>query len=245
MTGLLCAFPECELSAVTKFLCDGHYQQRKNQNPLRPLQKRGPNCSVEGCDKPYEAKGYCWKHYGRWRAGKDPLASSRKDPSIIEEDKGHLVVHLGGKWAEQEGGAVALISLEDHDLVHGRSWWMTADGYVETKIEGTGISLHRLLLRLRTGDPRQGDHIDGNPLNNQRDNLRIVTFEQNMQNKKTWGKSGHRNIYQHPRTKVYRVLVRKDGKLHSGGRHKYLKDAKVAAKALRAKLFTHHNESRT
>lgn len=31
-------------------------------------------CSIEGCGKPYEAKGYCVKHYTRWRTHGDPLA---------------------------------------------------------------------------------------------------------------------------------------------------------------------------
>ncbi len=26
-------------------------------------------CSVEGCKRPYRAKGYCNVHYGKWRRG--------------------------------------------------------------------------------------------------------------------------------------------------------------------------------
>lgn len=32
-------------------------------------------CSVEGCDRPHNAKGYCPMHYGRWRAHGDPLVT--------------------------------------------------------------------------------------------------------------------------------------------------------------------------
>ncbi len=30
-------------------------------------------CSVEGCDKPHSAKGYCGKHYRKWLRYGDPL----------------------------------------------------------------------------------------------------------------------------------------------------------------------------
>lgn len=50
--------------------------------------------------------------------------------------------------------------------------------------EGTGqqIALHRLIIGAREGDVV--DHKDLNPLNNQRENLRICTTAQNLYNKK-------------------------------------------------------------
>jgi hypothetical protein len=44
------------------------------------------------------------------------------------------------------------------------------------------VSLHRLLLDVLESDVLV-DHIDGNPLNNQRANLRIATRQQNAQNR--------------------------------------------------------------
>jgi hypothetical protein len=121
---------------------------------------------------------------------------------------------------------------------------MNSGGYVEGKPEGVKQTLHRYLLGLVLGDPLQGDHIDGDTLNNRRENLRIVTYEQNMQNKKPWGKSGHRGVYYEAKKDLYRVIVTHKGKRHSGGRHKKLEDAIAAAQALRDRLFTHHNEER-
>jgi hypothetical protein len=244
MRGKHCAFPTCSEPAVTKFLCDGHYQQKRSGSPLTPLQRRGGACQVHGCTSAYMAKGYCAKHYDRWRLKGDPLARTRKDPSLIESRGDHLAVVLTGKWAVAEG-AKALVSLEDHSLVVGKSWWMNPDGYaVGRDTEGHHVGMHRVILGLAHGNPLQGDHENGDRLDNRRGNLRACTQAQNAQNKKVWGSSGHRNIYQHSRTKVYRVAVRKDGKLHYGGRHKDIGDAVKAAQALREKLFTHANEER-
>jgi hypothetical protein len=32
----------------------------------------GKTCSVEGCKRAYQAKGYCFFHYDKWKAGEMP-----------------------------------------------------------------------------------------------------------------------------------------------------------------------------
>lgn len=36
-----------------------------------------PTCSVEGCPEPVIARGWCYRHYDRWRKHGDPLAGPR------------------------------------------------------------------------------------------------------------------------------------------------------------------------
>jgi hypothetical protein len=52
--------------------------------------------------------------------------------------------------------------------------------------------IHRFLLNAKKGDII--DHIDGNGLNNQKSNLRFCTFQDNMRNKKTWGKIKYNGV---------------------------------------------------
>ncbi len=54
---------------------------------------------------------------------------------------------------------------------------------VATDINRKTIYLHRFLMVLEAGDKRQVDHIDRDPLNNCRSNLRIVTHGVNQRNR--------------------------------------------------------------
>jgi hypothetical protein len=40
----------------------------------------GKPCSIEDCDSPAIARGWCAKHYGRWQRQGDPLVTKRYDP---------------------------------------------------------------------------------------------------------------------------------------------------------------------
>ncbi len=56
------------LWSVAKDLCrECRRIRRENQKEY------GPRCSVEGCDRPRDAKGFCPQHYHRWKFHGDPL----------------------------------------------------------------------------------------------------------------------------------------------------------------------------
>lgn len=235
----MCLMPGCEKKVYCREMCRSHYEKAKRQGAFKLRQYGVKVCSVKGCSATHEAHGYCQRHYDKWRLYGDPLAVTRKDPSFIEELDGVLHVHLGGERAD---GVVALVSREDRAVVEGHSWWMNVNGYAAGKQEGKQVLLHRLLLDCPRD--RQVDHINGKRLDNRRENLRVVTFAEQMQNKKPWGKSGYRNVHPDGYGR-WRVIVTKDGKRHSGGRFTDVALAVAAAEDLRGKLFTHHVEDRT
>lgn len=63
--------------------------------------------------------------------------------------------------------------------------WSIRNGYAATKIGRTYQSMHRLIMGVLPKEPILIDHIDGNPFNNQRANLRRANRFQNQQNRKT------------------------------------------------------------
>lgn len=85
-------------------------------------------------------------------------------------------------------GLIALISPCDINLVRVFRWSADTRGYPRTEILRRVFILSRYLMGL--DDPWTGlrtkglcvDHIDGDPINNRRENLRICTLEQNHRN---------------------------------------------------------------
>ena len=97
------------------------------------------------------------------------------------------------------------VSIEDYDTVNKSRWYKNDGGYVRNDKLG-------LLSHFIHGKPREGyviDHIDHNPLNNTRENLREITYSQNAQNKlKQTGKysSDYIGVNYHSRDKVWNTM---------------------------------------
>lgn len=92
-------------------------------------------------------------------------------------------IELRGRRA---AGRFAIVDREDAELAK-RKWHLDGHFYAichANRDDGrrTTVALHRLILGLRIGDGLEGDHIDGNRLNNTRANLRVVNHAQQMQN---------------------------------------------------------------
>lgn len=101
-------------------------------------------------------------------------------------------------------GKFALVDDVDFDYLNQWKWFCEAshhaardqhigmDGKKEIKKR---IKMHRLIMDAPGG--MEVDHIDGNPLNNQRSNLRVVTHAQNQKNLKIprHNTSGYKGVY--------------------------------------------------
>jgi HNH endonuclease len=99
------------------------------------------------------------------------------------------------------------------------------------------VHIARWLLEI-TDPLLEADHIDCNPLNNVRSNLRVVTKAQNQHNKgkRRDNTTGVKNVSYSAASGLYEVRVKLHGRQHFGGRFKLLEDAQKAATALREKL---------
>jgi hypothetical protein len=82
-------------------------------------------------------------------------------------------LNAAGKWA--------LVSPEDYPRVMKYSWYYR-DGYALAKINYKEVRMHRYIMDV--SDPEMiVDHKDRNRLNNTRDNLRIIDYLQNANNR--------------------------------------------------------------
>lgn len=101
--------------------------------------------------------------------------------------------------------------------------------------------LHRLILQAEPG--QYVDHVDGDPFNNQRSNLRLVTNAQNQQNRQRArrdSRSGIRNVLVWGQR--YRVEIAVNGKKQHVGVYDNIEDAERAAIDARRTHMTHSPE---
>src|SRR3990167_9704478 len=92
------------------------------------------------------------------------------------------------------------------------------------------IRMHRLINN--TPEGFETDHIDRNPLNNQRTNLRTVTKTQNNINRSLQlnNKSGYRGIYWDKKNKKWRASIQINSKMINLGRYHNIQGAWLARK---------------
>lgn len=96
-----------------------------------------------------------------------------------------------------------MVDDEDYAILSRYSWSLDRKGYAKTSAFGTTIKMHRFLLNAPKN--KQVDHIDGNPLNNQKENLRLCNNSQNQANR---GKPKTKKL---ETTSIYKgVHLRKD-----------------------------------
>lgn len=84
-------------------------------------------------------------------------------------------------------GMIAVVDDEDFDRVKNIPWHLNGYGnsscYVIGSQKSQRIILHRFLMNAPRGTVV--DHINGNPLDNRKENLRLCTIEQNARNTRT------------------------------------------------------------
>lgn len=84
-------------------------------------------------------------------------------------------------------GRVAIVDEADFEML-SQHRWVACGRYAQAWINGQTVVMHRLIMGLTHGDGLYVDHIDHNPLNNRRANLRVCTAAQNSAH--SWRKAG-------------------------------------------------------
>lgn len=110
------------------------------------------------------------------------------------------------------------VSIQDWKTVRDKPWCRHNRGYAINNERGL---LHRVVLGLPKGDPRQADHIDRDRLNNTRSNLRIATPAQNSQNRdsKPGSSSRFRGVGWDKNRQRWIAYGRANGRIVSLGRY--------------------------
>ena len=199
-------------------------------------------CSVEGCNCKHHAKGYCKKHYSQYKRHGKILENTKYDPNEIIEYEDHAEIILYNKNYEEVGRA--LIDLEDIDKVKNLRWCLNGNGYVLHGTNKNKAFLHRLLIDCP--DDMMVDHINRNPLDNRKSNLRIVNNQQNSMNKGAQRRntSGHKGVSWDKSKNKWYAYITVNYKLINLGRFSILEDAVEARKQAEIKYFGKYRSKR-
>lgn len=139
----------------------------------------------------------------------------------------------------------AIIDATDYksvNEVHWHSFWnkCTRSYYARASCAGVlkGVLMHRYILGV--SDPKiEVDHLNGNTLDNRRENLRIATREQNRQNRGPYKntKSGYAGVFWHKRDERWSVYINANGtRIHCG----YFKELQAAIERRKAAEIEFH-----
>jgi hypothetical protein len=110
-------------------------------------------------------------------------------------------IRVGGNRRNSPIRGWALVDDEDFERFSAHSWHMH-EGYAarnERQPDGRKriVLMHREILGLERGDGWEADHINRDRLDNQRENLRVLTKGQQRQNMTTYSSSGYRGVSFH------------------------------------------------
>jgi hypothetical protein len=127
-------------------------------------------------------------------------------------------------------GSFALIDAADYESVSQYKWSLSSDGYARrnTSVNGKRITLqlHHVIFGRQEG--MQIDHINGNRLDNRRENLRYATRSQNMQNKVSRNWLGLKGVRSRSGGRYYEALFMVGRKQISLGKFKTAQEAHAA-----------------
>lgn len=111
-------------------------------------------------------------------------------------------------------GYSAIVDDEDYEWLSQHKWAVKdsrGKRYATRALGSRGkqitIWMHRLIMNCPGG--MEIDHINGDSLDNRRDNLRIVTRAQNLRNRKTFknSKSGFKGVVYNPINGKWKVII--------------------------------------
>jgi len=176
-------------------------------------------CDVEGCDRPYHAKGYCQLHYDRWSKWGDPLIVKQARYASPEESFEARTMPV------TETGCL---------LWTGGT---SADGYGLMWVGGKGVYAHRYAWERANGPIPEGMHVDHKchtPACCNIDHLRLATSAENSRNKSgayANNTSGYRGVSWSKKAGKWQAQTMLDGKNRYLG---YFADVEEAADVVRA-----------
>lgn len=147
---------------------------------------------------------------------------------------------------KQDGSVyTVMVDDEDYHFLEERNWHVHKTGYVISTCRASGkrrsIRLHREIMKASEG--LDVDHINRNPLDNRKENLRVVPHKKNIENanKRKDNTSGCTGVVWCRLRKKWQSQIVHNQKTLNLGRFANIEDAIAARKAKEVELNWHTN----
>lgn len=144
-----------------------------------------------------------------------------------------------------QNGFTTLIDAEDYDRISKYSWYARQDGnvwYVQCNYTNqlgkrTTFRLHREILNAPQGI--SVDHIDGNGLNNVKENLRLCTHAENHGNRRVQvnNTTGYKGVTFNKKYNKWKSRIHYRGKRYELGEFRSAEEAALAYNSKAIELF--------
>jgi hypothetical protein len=159
--------------------------------------------------------------------------SAKKKFNKFEEPSEELSTCIAIILTDRRGGILnyAIIDKEDLYIVNDRHWHLTKSGYARSSDTYNKVFMHNLILGFCPSTKLVVDHINRNPLDNRKHNLRIVSHQTNLQNRGKFktNRSGETGICLETARNKWRLQI--NGRFY--GRYDTLEDAVEAKKHIK------------
>ena len=200
------------------------------------------------CERTDETRGFvkkyslCFRHYMQIKRYGKILERTKRDPNkFIDNQDGTMLIEIYN--INHEVKCCAIIDSDMYNLVKDIKWAANDKGYIvgHDKKTKQRILLHRLIMTEEIENNHNNekltdiDHIDGNPLNNRRSNLRLVTHQQNLQNQAN--SDGLNGVNKLKTCKRYQAKIKVNGVSINLGSFENIEDAIAARKDAEKKYF--------
>ena len=144
----------------------------------------------------------------------------------------YITIPLSKRSKKNAGKYAAIVDSIDSDLA-ALNWNANIVGknVYASRGRGKGVLLHREILSRKLGrellPTEYVDHIDCNPLNNTRPNLRLATNSQNQANtkKSPFNTSGYKGVTWHKHQQKWQAKIQHNGKSYYLGQFINIEDA--------------------
>lgn len=149
-----------------------------------------------------------------------------------------MIIKTAQKRSDFKRQVDVLVSDCDHEWLSEFFWQAQEGGSVVGFVNGRRILMHRLIMN--APETMEVDHVNGNRLDNRRENLRLCTSAENKRNRgpRKDNKSGYKGVSWHKQNKKWTVRIKTPyGKYLSLGLYD---DKKEAALAYNKAAVEHH-----